>query len=323
MKGYWFFGGRLRCKAQSSFLHVPQVDKSFSPQRSAMKMPLPPIPILSPNCPLHPPLPLTWWGQLIWLQVCVHVCASTQNDDLGLALDPHSCAGAGRDLYAVLHPRLQPAHHHWTDGCVHWLIDVVAGLVGQAPNLTEMRHRGRQRFTAARCHSTVSTSWCFLPQSSGPPCTPGWCHSADRRGAGPTTRWWTCCCGFPLSTPSPAGEGHRALTRGREEMRRLNVGDKREGIKRFSGRRARRSHCWIRMCLHSKVMQQSMFPQPAWQMANWTTLSQSRILMGESLFLSKATGSKKKGSNLLPYCAQDFFSSFFHLAGIKSYPYCK
>lgn len=82
--------------------------------------------------------------------VCVPVCASTQNDDLGFALDPHSCTGAGRDLHAVLHPGLQPTDHDWTDGCVHWLIDMVAGFVGQAPDLMDTRHRGKERFMASK-----------------------------------------------------------------------------------------------------------------------------------------------------------------------------
>lgn len=176
MKGYWFLGGRLRCKAQSSFLHVQQVDKSFSLQRSPIKT-------------LPPPPTLTLWGHFIWLQVCVHVCVSTQNDDLSFALDPDSCAGAGCDLHSVLHPWLQSAYHDWTDGCVHWLIDVVAGFVGQAPDLTDTRHRGGQRFTAAQDHSTATASWGFLLRSTIPPCTPEWCHSAGRKEAGPTTHW--------------------------------------------------------------------------------------------------------------------------------------
>lgn len=100
-------------------------------------------------------------------------------------------------------------------------------------------------------------------------------------------------------------------------MLRLNVGDKREGIKRFSGRGARRSHCWIRMCLHSKVMQQSMFSQPAWQMANRTTLSQSRILMGEFLFLSKATGSKKRTPIFYRTVLKTFFLPILILQALR------
>lgn len=69
-------------------------------------------------------------------------CASTQNDELGLALDPHPRAGARGNLHAVLHPRLEPADYHGTDGCVHRLIDMEAGFVGQAPDLTKDRNGG-------------------------------------------------------------------------------------------------------------------------------------------------------------------------------------
>lgn len=84
-----------------------------------------------------------------------------------------------------------------------------------------------------------------------------------------------------------------------------------------------RSQCWIHMCLHTKVMQQSRFSQPAWQMANRTTLSQSRILMGEFLFLSKATGSKKVLNSFPVLCSRLFYLPFYNLAGIKSYPHCE
>lgn len=68
------------------------------------------------------------------------VCVSewnTQNDELGFALDPHPCAGSCSHLHTVLHSRLQPADYHWTDGCIHRLIDMKAGFVGQTPDLTK------------------------------------------------------------------------------------------------------------------------------------------------------------------------------------------
>ena len=69
----------------------------------------------------------------------------TQDDELGFALDPHSGAGPGRHLHAVLHPHLQPPQHHRTDGRVHALIDVKAGFVGQTPDLTKTRQGGERK----------------------------------------------------------------------------------------------------------------------------------------------------------------------------------
>ncbi len=61
----------------------------------------------------------------------------TQNDELGFALDPHPCAGACSHLHVVLYSSLQPPDYHWTDGCIHRLIDMKAGFVGQTPDLTK------------------------------------------------------------------------------------------------------------------------------------------------------------------------------------------
>lgn len=80
--------------------------------------------------------------------VCVCVCLFeserererewiTQSDELGFALDPHPCAGACSHLYTVLHSSLQTPNYHWTDGCIHRLIDMKASFVGQTPDLTK------------------------------------------------------------------------------------------------------------------------------------------------------------------------------------------
>lgn len=69
--------------------------------------------------------------------VCVWVAEwITQDDELGFALDPHSCAGACSHLHAVLHSSLQTPDNHWTDGCIHRLIDMKPRFVGQTPDLT-------------------------------------------------------------------------------------------------------------------------------------------------------------------------------------------
>lgn len=69
---------------------------------------------------------------LVW--VCKWI---TQDDELGFALDPHPCAGACSHLHTVLHSSLQTPDNHWTDGCIHRLIDMKPRFVGQTPDLTK------------------------------------------------------------------------------------------------------------------------------------------------------------------------------------------
>lgn len=76
------------------------------------------------------------------------------------------------------------------------------------------RRTRRGEFIVRLCSSLLKYSVCVRASGAGgliPPCTPGWCRSAGRWEAGPTTRWWMCCYGSRPSTPSPAAEARRVL----------------------------------------------------------------------------------------------------------------
>lgn len=140
---------------------------------------------------------------------CVSACVwewITQDDELGFALDPHPCAGACSYLDVVLHSSLQTPDNHWTDGCIHRLIDMKPSFVGQTPDLTKTDMPDRIHCNAAQYIMKV-----YQVQGLSLPCTPGWCRSVGRRGEGPMTRWWTCCYGSLLSTLTLAAEAHWVL----------------------------------------------------------------------------------------------------------------
>lgn len=165
------------------------------------------------------------------LYVCVWVAEwITQDDELGFALDPHSCAGARSHLHAVLHSSLQTPDNHWTDGCIHRLIDMKARFVGQTPDLTTtdtpdgIHWKVMQYITKTfRLLSCIRCRVWFLP------CTPGWCRSVGRREEGPMTRWWMCCYGCRPSTLSLAVEVLQVLMGQKGE----NIKNKKLKINRY------------------------------------------------------------------------------------------
>lgn len=145
------------------------------------------------------------FGECVFVTVCV--CEYiTQDDELGLAFDPHSCAGACSYLHAVLHSCLQTADNHWTDGCVHRLIDMKPSFVGQTPDLTKTDTPER-----IHCYAAQYITKVYQVQGLSLPCTPGWCRSVGLRGEGPMKHWWTCCYGSLLSTLTLAVEAHWVL----------------------------------------------------------------------------------------------------------------
>lgn len=195
MNHYWFLSRCLCCKAQSSLFKCAKLINHFSS---------PPI----CDRDLGPPL----LGHFIWVQilrVCVCLCASewiTQDDELGFALDPHSCTRACSYLHMVLHSGLQTPNNHWTDGCVHRFIDMKPSFVGQTPDLTETDVPDRIHCKVAQRITNI-----YKVQSRSLPCIPGWCRSVGQRGEGPTTRWLTCYYGFQLSKLPLAVEAHWVL----------------------------------------------------------------------------------------------------------------